>query len=91
VIYVRVQKQGERWVCDVALDHAGETTNHTVTVSADDLARWGHGSDVAAVRDLVSRSFAFLLERETPSAILQRFDLSVIPRYFPEYHEHFER
>jgi len=91
VVNVTVQKHGEGWVCDVAVDHAGQTTNHTVTVSADDLARWGRGRDLAAVGDLVSRSFAFLLERERPSAILPQFDLSVIPRYFPEYHERFER
>jgi hypothetical protein len=91
VVKVAVQKQGEGWVCDVAVEHAGQTTNHVVTVSAGDLARWGRGRDLAAVGDLVSRSFAFLLERERPSAILQRFDLSVIPRYFPEYHEQFER
>ena len=39
----------------------------------------------AAVEDLVRRSFEFLLEREPPSSILPRFDLSVIERYFPDY------
>jgi hypothetical protein len=37
------------------------------------------------VESLVARSFAFLLEREPPNAILGTFDLSVIQRYFPEY------
>lgn len=34
---------------------------------------------------LVRESFRFLLQRESPSSILQRFDLTVIERYFPEY------
>ena len=91
MVKVAVQKSGGGWVCDVTVDNGGQTTNHTVTVTAGDLARWGSGRELAAVEDLVSRSFAFLLEREPPNAILQRFDLSVIPRYFPEYHEQFER
>ena len=91
MVNVAAQKRGEGWVCEVAVDLGGRTTNHTVTVTADDLARWGSGRDLEAVEDLVSRSFAFLLEREPPSAILQRFDLSVISRYFPEYDEQFQR
>lgn len=34
---------------------------------------------------LVRASFSFLLEREPPTAILPRFGLDVIARYFPEY------
>ena len=34
---------------------------------------------------LVRESFAFLLEREPPSSILKKFDLSVIATYFPDY------
>jgi len=43
------------------------------------------------VEDLVSRSFDFLLERESPSSILATFELSVITRYFPEYDHAFKR
>jgi hypothetical protein len=39
----------------------------------------------------VARSFAFLLEREPPGSILRRFDLSVIPRYFPDYDSQIRR
>lgn len=58
-------------------------TTHLVTVEpsyAEKLA----GKDVS-VELLVSRSFDFLLERETNTSILSRFELSVIARYFPEY------
>jgi hypothetical protein len=37
------------------------------------------------IERLVSRSFDFLLERESNTSILTRFDLPVIARYFPEY------
>jgi len=43
------------------------------------------------VEDLVARSFDFLLEREPPGSILNRFDLSVIQRYFPDYDQQFKR
>lgn len=67
------------------VDSRGERTEHSVTVSEDDLQRWGRGKAKEAVEDLVRRSFDFLLEREPPSSILRTFDLSVIERYFPEY------
>jgi hypothetical protein len=33
----------------------------------------------------VTRSFDFLLAREPAEAILRRFDLMVIARYFPDF------
>ena len=91
MVTVAVEAKGDGWVCEVAVSHAGQTSSHTVMVSAADLARWGRGDGAVAVEDLVTRSFRFLLEREPPRAILTRFDLAVIPRYFPEYHEQFKR
>ena len=43
------------------------------------------GAAAAADERLVRASFTFLLEREPPTAILPRFSLDVIARYFPEY------
>jgi hypothetical protein len=43
------------------------------------------GLTAADERRLVQISFEFLLEREPATAILRRFDLDVIGRYFPEY------
>lgn len=81
MVTVEVTKREEGWVCEVVVDHEGERTPYTVTVSRSDLERWGHGD----VEDLVKRSFDFLLKREPPSSILKSFDLSVIQKYFPEY------
>ncbi|HKC19502.1 MAG TPA: hypothetical protein VKE27_07690 [Candidatus Dormibacteraeota bacterium] len=77
------------WQSTVVVESRGERTEHTVTVSADSLARWGSGSAREDVEDLVRRSFEFLLEREPPSSILRRFELGAIAGYFPEYDQVF--
>jgi len=82
---IAVRATAGGWVCEVAVEHEGRRLRHTVSVSTSDLRRWGRGDGIAAVEDLVRRSFDFLLEREPPGSILPRFDLSVIERYFPEY------
>ena len=88
---VRIEPQGDGWVCQVELNHASGQTQHTVTVTRADLERWGKGDRPEDVEDLVSRSFDFLLQREPASSILRQFDLSVIQRYFPEYDRQFKR
>ena len=91
MVTVRAEPDGDGWVCQVRVDHAGERTEHTVAVSRADLARWGKGDQRKDVEDLVARSFDFLLEREPPSSILRRFDLAAIQRYFPEYDQQIKR
>ena len=59
------------------------TTTHTVTLSPQYHEQLtGHR---ASAQELIQKSFEFLLERESNTSILRRFDLSVIGRYFPEY------
>ncbi len=91
MVSVTASPAGEAWVCQVAVNHGGEHTRHTVMVTARDLARWARGNEKDDVEDLVARSFDFLLEREPPGSILNRFDLSVIQRYFPDYDQQFKR
>ncbi|MDF9391040.1 MULTISPECIES: hypothetical protein [Methylococcus] len=67
---------------DVVVEDAA-MTSHTVTVDPSYAARIAGAA--VPVEVLVRRSFDFLLEREPNTAILRRFDLSVIGRYFPEY------
>lgn len=62
---------------------AHSTTTHVVTVQADYASKLTEGK--ASTEQLVSRSFDFLLERESNTSILRSFDLPVISRYFPEY------
>lgn len=62
---------------------ANSTTTHTVTVTPGYAQKLTGGA--CTTEHLVSRSFDFLLERESNSSILRSFDLPVIGRYFPEY------
>jgi hypothetical protein len=71
------------WTCTVRVDEKGRTVSeHSVTVTKVDKERLAPES---TVEDLVTRSFEFLLEREPPHSILQRFNLTDITRYFPEW------
>jgi hypothetical protein len=66
----------------VSVEEAGSATSHTVTVWPSDVARYAPG---ATPEDLLEASFEFLLTREPKEAILSRFELPVIERYFPDY------
>jgi hypothetical protein len=66
----------------------GETT-HQVVVSPGDYTRLANGK--IEPEELVRRSFEFLLEREPKESILNRFDLSVISLYFPEFEREIKR
>lgn len=71
------------FACDVVVGTDAGATRHAVTVSQavlSDLAP-GHYDP----EELVRASFDFLLEREPREAILRRFELSIIERYFPGY------
>jgi hypothetical protein len=69
-------------VYDVTVDDGRAATHHEVTVWPSDIERYAPGSTPEA---LLEASFDFLLEREPKEAILRRFELPVIERYFPEY------
>jgi hypothetical protein len=60
-------------------------TTHTVTVTPSYAEQLTAGRVTA--EHLVSRSFDFLLERESNTSILRSFDLPVIGRYFPEFEQ----
>jgi hypothetical protein len=82
-IHVTVAVNVGGWTCLVRIDEDGQpVSKHTVTVTKVDKERLAPES---TVEDLVTRSFEFLLEREPPHSILQRFDLTDITRYFPEW------
>jgi hypothetical protein len=91
MVVVRAEMQGDAWLCRVTVDHSGQRTRHLVTVTPSDSERWAEGTDREDIERLVERSFAFLLEREPPRAILATFDLAVIQRYFPDYDAAFKR
>jgi hypothetical protein len=73
---------------DVRVREGASETRHEVTLKPADLARLAKGRDGAA---LIEAAFAFLLDREPKEAILARFDVSVIARYFPEFERELPR
>ena len=70
---------------DVTVEDAGGSTRHEVTVWPSDIERYAPG---AMPEELIEASFVFLLEREPKEAIMSRFELPVIERYFPDYRTH---
>ena len=66
----------------VSIEEGATRSEHEVTATPDDVARYAPGTPA---EDLLKASFEFLLEREPKEAILPRFALPTIERYFPEY------
>lgn len=66
----------------VTIDEGGDATTHVVTVWPSDVQRYAPS---LSPEELIHASFEFLLEREPKEAILTRFELPVIERYFPDY------
>jgi hypothetical protein len=62
---------------------ADTTTVHTVTLKHDYYQKLAGGK--ISPEKLIEKSFEFLLERESNTSILSRFDLPVIARYFPDF------
>jgi hypothetical protein len=61
------------------------TTTHRVTVTHSYYQKLTNNRVTPEM--LVETSFKFLLDRESNTSILSRFDLPIIERYFPEYEE----
>lgn len=74
---------GNGWQCRVTIGQDDARTVHDVSVTHADIERFAPGATEPA--SLVRESFEFLLEREPREAILRRFELSAIERYFPGY------
>ncbi|HTZ73877.1 MAG TPA: hypothetical protein VMB47_08150 [Candidatus Aquilonibacter sp.] len=79
---IEVKKSGDG-AYDVRVIDGKSETSHRVTLGAPDYERLGKGK--VTREELVGLSFEFLLEHESKESILDRFDLTVIWRYFPQY------
>jgi hypothetical protein len=82
-IQVRRLPEDERLRFAVVVSEDAGTTRHEVTLSAADGAGLSGGRH--APEHVIEAAFRFLLDREPKEAILGRFDVSVIPRYFPDF------
>jgi len=78
-----------QWAYPVRIFSNGQTHEYQVTLSWADYDLWSRGR--VAPSEVVERAFEFLLQREPPTAIMGKFDCSVIRRYFPEVDEELPR
>lgn len=81
-IDVRKVEDRDPLVFDVVVREGQSETRHRVTLARTDFARLGGG---AVAEKLIDASFRFLLDREPKEAILSRFDVSVISKYFSDF------
>jgi hypothetical protein len=89
VIEVRRTGDGDPLAFEVIVrDGSGESRHH-VTMASDTCERLTAGN--VAPERCIEAAFRFLLDREPKEAILGRFDVSVISRYFPEFERELPR
>lgn len=74
---------------EVVVKEGRGESRHQVTMARDMCERLTQGRD--APEALIEAAFRFLLDREPKEAILGRFDVSVISRYFPEFEQELPR
>ena len=68
---------------DVLVSDGKGKTRHQVTMARGNFESLTHGT--CAPERCIEAAFRFLLNREPKEAILARFDVTVISRYFPEF------
>ncbi len=72
---------------DVTIYSNTETT-HQVTISDTFITKYQIKK--LTKKEIIEKSFIFLLERESNTSILRKFDIEVIGNYFPEYKKLFK-
>lgn len=83
MIEVRQTGHADPFTFEVTVGGHGGQTRHHVTLSQADHERLAGAS--CPPERCIAAAFRFLLDREPKEAILSRFDVSVISRYFPEF------
>jgi hypothetical protein len=89
MIAIRCSGQGDRLEFEVKIREGKSETVHHVTMSKETCERLAGGKHTPEA--LLDAAFRFLLDREPKEAILGRFDVTVIPRYFPEFERELPR
>jgi hypothetical protein len=85
MIEVRRIGEGDPFEFEVVVREGNGETRHHVTMAKATCERLTGGKH--APEDCLEAAFRFLLEREPKEAILGRFDVTVIERYFPEFEQ----
>jgi hypothetical protein len=68
--------------------YSNTETNHQVTISDNFVTEYQIKN--LTKKEIIKKSFLFLLERESNTSILRKFDIEVIANYFPEYKKLFK-
>ena len=68
--------------------YSNTETNHQVTISDNFVTEYQIKN--LTKKEIIEQSFIFLLERESNTSILRKFDIEVIGNYFPEYKKLFK-
>ena len=68
--------------------YSNTETNHQVTISDNFITEYQIKN--LTKKEIIKQSFLFLLERESNTSILRKFDIEVIANYFPEYKKLFK-
>jgi hypothetical protein len=78
---------GDPMSFEVTVGEGGGQSRHQVTMAQEtfDKLTGGQGQP----EDAVEAAFRFLLDREPKEAILGKFDLTVISKYFPNFESKF--
>lgn len=88
-IEIHTTDRGDPLRFAVRLSEDGDETHHEITMSQADFGALARGT--ATAEQCIEAAFRFLLDREPKEAILKRFDIAVIGRYFPEFSREFPR
>ena len=68
--------------------YSNTETNHQVTISDNFITEYQIKN--LTKKEIIEQSFLFLLERESNTSILRKFNIEVIANYFPEYKKLFK-
>ena len=68
--------------------YSNTETTHQVTISDNFITKYQIKN--LTKKEIIEQSFIFLLERESNTSILRKFDIEVIGNYFPEYKKLFK-
>jgi hypothetical protein len=74
---------------EVTVTEGSSESRHHVTMAKAQCDRLTAGKHTPEA--CIGAAFRFLLDREAKESILGRFDVSVIPRYFPEFERELPR
>jgi hypothetical protein len=89
MIEVRRIGAGDPFEFEVVVREGNGETRHRVTMAKGTCERLTGGKHTP--EDCLKAAFRFLLEREPKEAILGRFDVTVIGRYFSEFEQELPR